>query len=245
MQRHPPPHSSAPLSSSPASQSLQAVPLSLSHRRPAPRPSLVDLSADSEEDIHDPRPWESFKHPGTYGSLPAQLGSNLALISDTGPNLPMYHSDENESRRRLAGQPVVYGEKEGLVGGGGEKQGLVEEDVAGKWGKPHGAGPGVGGRRGLPPRQRLVGWVSCCELVMKARAYVSARCLCRVRRMDLGSCLYDTIYDYAFLADRSCELCCLGRGEQLILVLANSRHISANSVLITSIVTFTLTSIHH
>lgn len=80
----------------------------------------------------------------------------------------MYHSDENESRRRLAagsaapaGQPLSYGEKESLAGSGGEKRGLMDVDAAGKWDKPHGAGPGIGGRRGLPPRQRLVGWVSC------------------------------------------------------------------------------------
>ena len=77
----------------------------------------------------------------------------------------MYHLDENETRRRTgtgvngATSQPVYGEKLGL-GGANEKEGLMDEDASGKWGKPHGAGPGVGGRRGLPPRQRLVGWVS-------------------------------------------------------------------------------------
>ncbi len=55
-----------------------------------------------------------------------------------------------ETRRR-------YGDKEGSGDVLEEKELL---DDQGKWGKGHGAGPGVGGRRGLPPRQRLGGWVS-------------------------------------------------------------------------------------
>lgn len=58
-----------------------------------------------------------------------------------------------EARRR-------YGEKEELaeMREGEEKAGLIEDDQ-GKWGK-HGAGPGLGGKRGLPPKQRIEGWVS-------------------------------------------------------------------------------------
>lgn len=35
----------------------------------------------------------------------------------------------------------------------------VVDDDQGKWEKGYGAGPGIGGRRGLPPRQRIPGWV--------------------------------------------------------------------------------------
>lgn len=60
---------------------------------------------------------------------------------------------ENDTTRRR------YGEKES-VGELDEKTGLVDDDQ-GKWGsKGHGAGPGLGGRRGLPPKQRIEGWVS-------------------------------------------------------------------------------------
>lgn len=41
-----------------------------------------------------------------------------------------------------------------------ERQKLLSPDDQGKWDKGHGAGPGIGGRRGLPPRQRQEGWVS-------------------------------------------------------------------------------------
>jgi dolichyl-phosphate-mannose-protein mannosyltransferase len=40
-----------------------------------------------------------------------------------------------------------------------EKEPMIEDDQ-GKWAKGHGAGPGVGGRRGLPPKKRIEGWVS-------------------------------------------------------------------------------------
>jgi dolichyl-phosphate-mannose-protein mannosyltransferase len=59
-----------------------------------------------------------------------------------------------ETRRR-------YGEKEVLDGlSNDEKTGLINDDDSGKWAKGYGPGPGVGGRRGLPPRQRIAGWVS-------------------------------------------------------------------------------------
>ena len=41
---------------------------------------------------------------------------------------------------------------------GEEKAGLIEDDQ-GKWAKGYGAGPGSGGRRGLPPKRRIDGWV--------------------------------------------------------------------------------------
>lgn len=185
MQRHP--IAAAPLT---ATQSLQAVPLSLSHRRgPKPISSTIPGEGEEEDDIHDPRPWETRKHPRTYGSLPHQSHSSISFAADReGGNLPMYHSDENEARRRLAGtvapQPPAYGEKEGLAGGS-EKQGLMEEDVSGKWGKPHGAGPGVGGRRGLPPRQRLSGWVSI-SMPLYRRADSSSKGYMRSMRNGSG-----------------------------------------------------------
>lgn len=37
------------------------------------------------------------------------------------------------------------------------------EDDQGKWEKGYLAGPGVGGRRGLPPKQRIAGWVSLAQ----------------------------------------------------------------------------------
>ena len=54
-----------------------------------------------------------------------------------------------------------YGEKEDVLAReNDEKLGLIHDDQ-GKWdSKGHGAGPGFGGRRGLPPRQRLEGWVN-------------------------------------------------------------------------------------
>jgi len=57
----------------------------------------------------------------------------------------------------------TFGEKGGLV-----QQG-VDDDDSGKWAKGHGAGPGFGGRRGLPPRQRVEGWVCCASHVPTAR----------------------------------------------------------------------------
>jgi len=70
-----------------------------------------------------------------------------------------------ETRRRFAhgdgvggtGNFGELGEKEGLMGNVGAEEIL---DDQGKWEKGHGAGPGIGGRRGLPPRQRTGGWVS-------------------------------------------------------------------------------------
>jgi hypothetical protein len=106
-----------------------------------------------EEDIDfiaDPRPWESRGSLKSYGSK-TEGGQ---------PDLPLYtHSSTNnledmDVRRR-------YGEKEGVIAGSSvmpEEKELLDDQ--GKWMKGHGPGPGVGGRRGLPPRQRIPGWVS-------------------------------------------------------------------------------------
>jgi hypothetical protein len=78
-------------------------------------------------------------------------------------DLPLY---EMETRRRANAIPTtgIYGEKEVTMGLGlGEKQPLqvVDDGDSGKWGKGFGEGPGYGGKRGLPMRQKRVpGWVS-------------------------------------------------------------------------------------
>ncbi|WVF69639.1 hypothetical protein IAT40_004418 [Kwoniella sp. CBS 6097] len=55
-----------------------------------------------------------------------------------------------ETRRRFGEKESILAEREG------EKTELLDDQ--GKWEKGHGAGPGIGGRRGLPPRQRIGGW---------------------------------------------------------------------------------------
>ena len=69
-----------------------------------------------------------------------------------------------ETRRRANATPS-YGEKEVNMGLGEkellQQQQVVDDGDSGKWGKGYGEGPGLGGRRGLPPRQkRAPGWVS-------------------------------------------------------------------------------------
>ncbi len=104
-----------------------------------------------EDDLADPRPWETRAPLKLYGSSRDVHPTHPALDNPErrgGADLPLY--DVMETRRR-------YGDKEGSGDVLEEKELL---DDQGKWGKGHGAGPGVGGRRGLPPRQRLGGWVS-------------------------------------------------------------------------------------
>jgi dolichyl-phosphate-mannose-protein mannosyltransferase len=61
-----------------------------------------------------------------------------------------------EARQRRLRQQ--YDEKEvDMASVAGEREVL---DDQGKWAKGHFAGPGIGGKRGLPPRQRMPGWVS-------------------------------------------------------------------------------------
>jgi hypothetical protein len=101
------------------------------------------LAHESDDDIADPRPWETRPPPNSYGSQ-----------RDTSPTDRELPTFDMEARRR-------YGEKEELAARrhGEEKAGLIEDDQ-GKWAKGHGAGPGSGGRRGLQPKQRIEGWVS-------------------------------------------------------------------------------------
>lgn len=112
---------------------------------------------DSGDDLADPRPWETRASPQLYGSsrdtYPAHYSQSLSsdLGGATG-DLPLFDASM-ETRRR-------YGEKEVVDGlSNDEKTGLINDDDSGKWAKGYGPGPGVGGRRGLPPRQRIAGWV--------------------------------------------------------------------------------------
>lgn len=86
---------------------------------------------DDDDDLADPRPWETRVPLSKYGSG----GSDKT-------ELPVSAMDAKE-------REDTEGEKEVLF-----------DDAQGKWNKGHGAGPGVGGRRGLRPRQRVDGWVS-------------------------------------------------------------------------------------
>ncbi|RXK40898.1 dolichyl-phosphate-mannose-protein mannosyltransferase [Tremella mesenterica] len=120
-----PPALSSSSSTSPAAAAL---------RRTLKTPSHA--YEDDEDELSDPRPWETRASLQTYGSRDG--------IAPT--ELPMFN--ENESRRR-------YGEKE-VNSTVSEKQDLLDDQ--GKWAKGYGPGPSFRGRRGLPPRQRLTGW---------------------------------------------------------------------------------------
>ncbi|KAL7419324.1 Dolichyl-phosphate-mannose--protein mannosyltransferase 2 [Cryptotrichosporon argae] len=100
-----------------------------------------ELHPERTRDLADPRPWETRVPPSTYGTSRA---------ASQHPPLPLYSSemDENTARRRYADKKVTHAED--------EKEELLDDQ--GKWGKAQGAGPGLGGRRGLPPKQRLPGW---------------------------------------------------------------------------------------
>lgn len=115
---------------------------------------------DSDEDdfIADPRPWESRAPLKSYGSAAEGGQPDLPLYTSTGHNSSnSINNPEMEARRR-------YGEKEEVVAGQSSAARPEEEkellDDQGKWMKGYGPGPGIGGRRGLPPRQRIPGWVS-------------------------------------------------------------------------------------
>ncbi|WRT64632.1 uncharacterized protein IL334_001565 [Kwoniella shivajii] len=112
--------------------------------------SSADLN-NQEGDLTDPRPWESRGNPRSYGSKrDVYLESPT---SSTPGDLPFYAhtSDEMETRRRFV-------EKQFNPTEGSTEEKVELLDDQGKWEKGHGAGPGVGGRRGLPPRQRIGGW---------------------------------------------------------------------------------------
>lgn len=158
-----------PSSSNTSSVSSAQASLRRTLRTPRSRDSL---HADSDDDLADPRPWESRAPLHTYGSERAQhnphpsLGNSSPVGRGEDLNLPIFDM-ASETRRR-------YGEKDTVMGETfGEKGGLVQQGVddddSGKWAKGHGAGPGFGGRRGLPPRQRVEGWVCCASHVPTAR----------------------------------------------------------------------------
>jgi dolichyl-phosphate-mannose-protein mannosyltransferase len=109
-----------------------------------------------DDDITDPRPWETRGPARSYGSDKSEYTFHKphpSLAQEYGDeDLPLFE-ESMETRRRFGNGDVS--EKEGLASG----EGLVVDDQ-GKWEKGHGAGPGEGGRRGLAPRQRVGGWVS-------------------------------------------------------------------------------------
>ncbi|KAK6903573.1 hypothetical protein I203_107078 [Kwoniella mangroviensis CBS 8507] len=125
-----------------------------------------------EIDLSDPKPWESNRNPRLYGSRrdvthPTSYIDKLDSPTGTASgDLPLYLHEEMETRRRHTPQPPLPPQLEKEVSSAdsrGEKDQLLfdanaEVDDQGKWQKGHGAGPGVGGRRGLPPRQRIGGW---------------------------------------------------------------------------------------
>jgi dolichyl-phosphate-mannose-protein mannosyltransferase len=112
------------------------------------------LAHESDDDIADPRPWETRPPPNSYGSQRDTSHIYHPTLSNPSPTDRELPTFDMEARRR-------YGEKEELAARrhGEEKAGLIEDDQ-GKWAKGHGAGPGSGGRRGLQPKQRIEGWVS-------------------------------------------------------------------------------------
>ena len=106
-------------------------------------------SHSDEEDLADPRPWETRAPLRSYGSSRDVHPTHSALNNpEAGVDLPLY--DDMEAKRRFGDKETteIFEEKTELL------------DDQGKWAKGHGAGPGIGGRRGLPPRQRVGGWVS-------------------------------------------------------------------------------------
>nr|ODN93643.1 dolichyl-phosphate-mannose-protein mannosyltransferase [Cryptococcus depauperatus CBS 7855] len=94
-------------------------------------------------------PWDTRVHPRSYGSGREHSYSYIDTASSPAEDasLPLYKKDM-EKRRAGEHQNVSSGTQP-------EKE---EVDDQGKWAKGHGAGPGVGGKRGLPPRQRIPGW---------------------------------------------------------------------------------------
>jgi dolichyl-phosphate-mannose-protein mannosyltransferase len=124
---------------------------------------------ESDDDVSDPRPWETRGPLNLYGSSKDNLSQSTYNERPSSPigDLPLY---EMETRRRVI-TPTPgpgYGEKENVMGLGLEGKELIsqtqDDGDSGKWGKGFGVGPGYGGKRGLPPRQkRIPGWVSLCD----------------------------------------------------------------------------------
>ncbi len=146
-------------------------------------------SNDDHDEISDPRPWETRAPLNTYGSRrdPTHVPHpSLSNPSFSDRDLPIYGElgSGMETRRR-------HGEKEDVLAKEeDEKRGLIHDDQ-GKWdSKGHGPGPGLGGKRGLPPKQRISGWVSS-RMYAIARADCSVECMLNSRtRFGLSSTPY-------------------------------------------------------
>lgn len=157
MQRHRPLSTST--TSSSASQRSGLASASL--RRNLRSQDNSGANVNDDDDVSDPRPWETRGPLNLYGSSKDHLHLQDFDRSGSPPvgDLPLY---EMEPRRRNVG----YGEKEDSLAAadGMEKKELLfsaDDDDSGKWGKGYGAGPGYGGKRGLAPRSRRIpGWVS-------------------------------------------------------------------------------------
>jgi len=122
-----------------------------------------------DDDIADPRPWETRVPASTYGSA---RDKSTSLATDT--DLPLFNMDTELDK--ASGLDSAASEKAKFV--------PLTPDDQGKWDKGHGAGPGIGGRRGLPPRQRVDGWVSKKESGVLQRRY-SRQPRCLATALDL------------------------------------------------------------
>lgn len=125
-------------------------------------------SGNGADDLADPRGWEVRTPPRLYGSAPESRPTRYLFDgeqehdqdygyarTEDDAGLPLF-DEKMETRQRRA---AALGEKmDGYDGAAALREKQMLEDDSGKWGKGHGAGPGVGGRRGLPPRQRIPGW---------------------------------------------------------------------------------------
>ncbi|AAW45848.1 hypothetical protein CNBJ1540 [Cryptococcus deneoformans B-3501A] len=90
-------------------------------------------------------PWENRVPPSAYGSARPHSAFLEATPHDDA-ELPLFKDTNMELKRRFDEKQPVHLEQP------------VVDDDQGKWEKGYGAGPGIGGRRGLPPRQRIPGW---------------------------------------------------------------------------------------
>lgn len=189
-----------------------------------------------DDDLADPKPWETRQQARHYGSVPTAHSVLFDSGSGGADQLPLYSSStsdmETRQRKTAAGRnPVGAGADaaaQPLMGDYArfdEKEVEVEDDQ-GKWEKGYMAGPGIGGRRGLPPKQRIPGWVSrhildSCDIGSSADSRVEG-VLERARGDRVHRGVHPSEHVDAVLAHRSCKLRRLGRGQSVF-----NGHISA------------------